>query len=294
MLVLLVGVALVAAIIIVGDRNKPQEATVVEEKETYQQQPVIIEVKAVSEEEMVEARIRDYNLAVYELCAQMDSPLPYFFPLTDYPAVLAWAIGQNNFESGEIYVESWNENEMAKRRFRDEFNQEVPKYESRLRVMTLDEFGDAALHWWLSSNSGYTQRAWNEAWARAHEPFLELDFELLYYTAKVINIVAGGDFISSDVKMKAGQVFLNRIAHEAYPDTAAEVFFQPRQYDTARLEEARPSREEVLIAMQLLTQPDRSPLPENVVFSGTAVQGEVYEEVEVPELGVTIYFGGVD
>lgn len=60
-------------------------------------------------------------------------------------------------------------------------------------------------------------------------PVDEAELEMLACT---IYIEAGGDACSNETRMMVGNVVLNRIADERFPDTMEEVLLQPRQYNT--------------------------------------------------------------
>ena len=60
-------------------------------------------------------------------------------------------------------------------------------------------------------------------------PVDEAELEMLACT---IYIEAGGDACSDETRMMVGNVVLNRIADERFPDTMEEVLLQPRQYNT--------------------------------------------------------------
>lgn len=57
----------------------------------------------------------------------------------------------------------------------------------------------------------------------------EAELEMLACT---IYIEAGGDACSDETRMMVGNVVLNRVADERFPDTMEEVLLQPRQYNT--------------------------------------------------------------
>lgn len=57
----------------------------------------------------------------------------------------------------------------------------------------------------------------------------ENELEMLACT---IYIEAGGDTCSDETRMMVGNVVLNRIADDRFPDTMEEVLLQPRQYNT--------------------------------------------------------------
>lgn len=57
----------------------------------------------------------------------------------------------------------------------------------------------------------------------------ETELEMLACT---IYIEAGGDSCSDETRLMVGNVVLNRVADDRFPDTMEEVLLQPRQYNT--------------------------------------------------------------
>jgi hypothetical protein len=66
-----------------------------------------------------------------------------------------------------------------------------------------------------------------EAPAEPEKAYSEVDLEML---ALVIYQEAGGDACSDDTRLMVGNVVLNRVADERFPDTIEEVLLQERQY----------------------------------------------------------------
>lgn len=64
------------------------------------------------------------------------------------------------------------------------------------------------------------------------EPEAEIDPDELEMLACVIYVEAGGDACSDETRMMVGNVVLNRVADERFPDTIEEVLLQPYQYNT--------------------------------------------------------------
>lgn len=101
-----------------------------------------------------------------------------------------------------------------------------------------------------------------------------------------------GEVEDCDKQMKeyVGSVVINRIGSDAFPDTMAEVIFQPGQYaptwDGNYYKE--PGEETIEVAKDLIE--NGSKLPEDVVFQAEFIQGSgVYTSLLAPN-GVTEYF----
>ena len=97
----------------------------------------------------------------------------------------------------------------------------------------------------------------------------------LYILSHVITGEAEG--CSRDMKLSVGSVVLNRVSDDRFPDTVAEVVFQPGQYactwDGNYYRE--PSQETIDIAAELLED-------------GTAIDESVVWQAEFPQ-GVGVY-----
>ena len=97
----------------------------------------------------------------------------------------------------------------------------------------------------------------------------------LYILSHVITGEAEG--CSRDMKLSVGSVVLNRVSDDRFPDTIAEVVFQPGQYactwDGNYYRE--PSQETIDIAAELLE-------------NGTAIDESVVWQAEFPQ-GVGVY-----
>lgn len=95
----------------------------------------------------------------------------------------------------------------------------------------------------------------------------------LYLLSHLINAEAGSDWCSDDLMRYVGSVALNRVQHEAFPDTLEEVIYQPGQY--ACLWDGNfgkePSERAIRIAKELLE--GGSVLPVDVVFQAEFIQG---------------------
>ena len=109
----------------------------------------------------------------------------------------------------------------------------------------------------------------------------------LHDLALVIYREAGGDACSDACRQMVGEVVLNRVADDRFPDTIEEVLLQPRQY--GRLDQlglvwparAFQEEEEAAIvraykcAQSLLDGTAKRLLPEDVIFQSEYVQGEI-------------------
>ena len=95
----------------------------------------------------------------------------------------------------------------------------------------------------------------------------------LYLLSHLINAEAGSDWCSDDLMRYVGSVALNRVEHNAFPNSLEEVIYQPGQYaclwDGNFTKE--PSERAVRIAKELLE--GGSVLPVDVVFQAEFIQG---------------------
>lgn len=124
-----------------------------------------------------------------------------------------------------------------------------------------------------------------------------VDPEELELMAKVIYQEAGGDACSDEARRMVGEVVLNRVASEYFPDTLEEVLLQERQYgryhwtgiiwpERASYEsEAHAVERARQIATDLLTGKLERLLPEDVLF-----QAEFPQNVEIVAFIDGIYF----
>lgn len=95
----------------------------------------------------------------------------------------------------------------------------------------------------------------------------------LYLLSHLINAEAGSDWCSDDLMRYVGSVALNRVQHEAFPDSLEEVIYQSGQYACIwdGNFEKEPSERAVRIAKELLE--GGSVLPVDVVFQAEFIQG---------------------
>ena len=106
------------------------------------------------------------------------------------------------------------------------------------------------------------------------EKLQEIEYQKdLYLLAHLINAEAGSDWCSDNLMRYVGSVALNRVQHEAFPDSLEEVIYQSGQY--ACIWDGNFDKEPVerawIIAKELLD--NGSVLPENVVFQSQFPQG---------------------
>lgn len=126
------------------------------------------------------------------------------------------------------------------------------------------------------------------AWhIEAQEPpaAIQYNVEDLETLALVIYQEAGADACSDDTRQMVGEVFLNRVADDRYPDTFQEVATQHRQYGrlhwTGLLWPERASQEVEAYAVQrayemaeaLMTGTVARLLPEDVIYQAEFTQG---------------------
>lgn len=103
----------------------------------------------------------------------------------------------------------------------------------------------------------------------------KISFDDLYELSKVICNEAGSYWLPMDWKMMVGEVVLNRVASEEFPNTIGEVVHQRGQYsgaNSARFEELVPSADCVEAAKRLLTG-ERLINDPSVVFQANFKQG---------------------
>lgn len=127
------------------------------------------------------------------------------------------------------------------------------------------------------------------AWhIEAQEPpaAIQYSVEDLETLALVTYQEAGADACSDDTRQMVGEVFLNRVADDRYPDTYQEVATQHRQYGrlhwTGLLWPERASQEAEAHAVQrayetaeaLMTGAVERLLPEDVIFQSEHIQGD--------------------
>lgn len=95
---------------------------------------------------------------------------------------------------------------------------------------------------------------------------------------------------SKDMMVSVGSVVLNRVADDRFPDTIADVIFQPGQYSCTwdGNYDLAPSQEAIDVATELLT--NGSAIDESVVWQAEFIQGNgVYDSIVSP-WGTVMYF----
>ncbi len=115
-------------------------------------------------------------------------------------------------------------------------------------------------------------------------------FDELYLLARVIDAMAGSDWLSDDFRMCVGEVVLNRVASPEFPDTLFDVVYQRGQYtvvNTAHFAALIPRRECVEDALRLL-QGERHMAPA-VVYQADYLQGELFTMFPDRRLGNTYF-----
>lgn len=124
----------------------------------------------------------------------------------------------------------------------------------------------------MVSNTTYAseQLAMNEKQKGIEKLEYEKD---LYLLSHLINAEAGSDWCSDDLMRYVGSVALNRVQHEAFPDSLEEVIYQSGQYACIwdGNFDKEPCERAVRIAKELLD--GGSVLPVDVVFQAEFIQG---------------------
>ena len=117
-----------------------------------------------------------------------------------------------------------------------------------------------------------------------------LCFDDLYLLARVIDAMAGSDWLSDDFRMCVGEVVLNRVASPEFPDTLYDVVYQRGQYtvvNSTRFATLQPRRECVEDALRLL-QGERH-MAAAVVYQADYLQGELFAMFPDRRLGNTYF-----
>ena len=117
-----------------------------------------------------------------------------------------------------------------------------------------------------------------------------VSFDDLYLLARVIDAMAGSDWLTDDFRMCVGEVVLNRVASPEFPDTLHDVVYQRGQYtvvNTARFSTIVPRRECVDCALRLLLG-ERHMVPA-VVYQADYLQGELFTMFPDRQLGSTYF-----
>ena len=119
---------------------------------------------------------------------------------------------------------------------------------------------------------------------------VEIRFDDLYLLARVIDAMAGSDWLTDDFRMCVGEVVLNRVASPEFPDTLEGVVYQRGQYtvvNTAHFASLVPRWECVDCALRLL-QGERH-MVAAVVYQADCLQGELFTMFPDRQLGSTYF-----
>lgn len=117
-----------------------------------------------------------------------------------------------------------------------------------------------------------------------------MSFDDLLLLSRVLDAMAGSDWLTEDFRMAVGEVVLNRVASPEFPNTLREVVYQRGQYtvvNTARFSTLVPRRECVEVAARLL-QGERHMVPA-VVYQADYLQGELFTMYPDRRLGNTYF-----
>ena len=117
-----------------------------------------------------------------------------------------------------------------------------------------------------------------------------LCFDDLLLLARLIDAMAGSDWLTEDFRLCVGEVVLNRVASPEFPNTLREVICQRGQYSVAnspRFASLVPRHECVDAALRLL-QGERHMVPA-VVYQADYLQGELFAMYPDRQLGSTYF-----
>jgi len=117
-----------------------------------------------------------------------------------------------------------------------------------------------------------------------------LAFDDLLLLSRVIDAMAGSDWLTEDFRLCVGEVVLNRVASPEFPDTLHDVVYQRGQYtvvNTARFSTLTPRPECVEAALRLLLG-ERHMVPA-VVYQADYLQGELFTMYPDRQLGSTYF-----
>lgn len=124
----------------------------------------------------------------------------------------------------------------------------------------------------------------------AGSPGEKIAFDDLYLLARIIDAMAGSDWLTDEFRMCVGEVVLNRVASPEFPDTIRGVVYQRGQYSVVtnpRFDSLAPRTECVDAALRLL-QGERRMVP-GVVYQADYVQGELFSVYFDYRLGNTYF-----
>ena len=117
-----------------------------------------------------------------------------------------------------------------------------------------------------------------------------VSFDDLLLLSRVLDAMAGSDWLTDDFRMCVGEVVLNRVASPEFPDTLYGVVYQRGQYtvvNTARFSAIVPRQECVDCALRLLLG-ERHMVPA-VVYQADYLQGELFTMFPDRQLGATYF-----
>ena len=152
----------------------------------------------------------------------------------------------------------------------------------------LGEMREAAITGRVSAGRAAEQS--RSAALRAGGEGVEIRFDDLYLLARVIDAMAGSDWLTDDFRMCVGEVVLNRVASPEFPNTIRDVVYQRGQYavvNTAHFAALTPRRECVDCALRLL-QGERH-MVAAVVYQADYLQGELFTMFPDRQLGSTYF-----
>lgn len=119
---------------------------------------------------------------------------------------------------------------------------------------------------------------------------VRVGFDDLLLLARLIDAMAGSDWLTEDFRLCVGEVVLNRVASPEFPNSLREVIYQRGQYtvaQSARFATLVPRRECVDAALRLL-QGERHMVPA-VVYQADYLQGELFTMYNDRRLGTTYF-----
>ena len=150
------------------------------------------------------------------------------------------------------------------------------------------EMRDAAER--ADTTAGRTAEAARNAAIEAGGEGEKICFDDLLLLSRVLDAMAGSDWLTDDFRMCVGEVVLNRVASPEFPDTLYGVVYQRGQYtvvNTARFSTIVPRRECVDCALRLLLG-ERHMVPA-VVYQADYLQGEMFTMFPDRQLGSTYF-----
>ena len=150
------------------------------------------------------------------------------------------------------------------------------------------EMRDAAER--ADATAGRTAEAARNAAIEAGGEGERIGFDDLLLLSRVLDAMAGSDWLTDDFRMCVGEVVLNRVASPEFPNTIRDVVYQRGQYavvNTAHFAALTPRRECVDCALRLLLG-ERHMVPA-VVYQADYLQGELFTMFPDRQLGSTYF-----